>query len=373
MTMEKNRMRIVILTNADIGLYKFRKELVEQLCREHEVYIVLPDGEFIAALKELGCKFIPFEFNRRGTNPIADLSQVRRYIKLLKELKPDIVLTYTIKPNVYGGLACRTVKIPYIANVTGLGTTIENGGLLGFISTTLYKVGLKGASCVFFQNKDNRKLFVDKKIASGKTRLIPGSGVNLQVHCVEPYPDNKDGIQFLFVGRIMKDKGIGELLEAMHQIHGENPNVTLDVVGWSDEDYSEALKAAEQEGSIRYHGLQSDVHPFYTKCHCAVLPSYHEGTANVMLEASSTGRPVITTRVPGCQETFDEGKTGFGCEVRSTESLVEAMRKFLSLTQDKRREMGLSARTKMEMEYDRDIVLKAYKDEISGIAVGPPM
>ena len=152
-----------------------------------------------------------------------------------------------------------------------------------------------------------------------------------------------------------------------------NPLRHLDVVGFCDEDYSTALDEAEKEGAIVNHGLQSDVHPFYTRCHCAVLPSYHEGMANVMLEASSTGRPVITTRVPGCQETFDEGKTGFGCEVKSTESLVEAMRKFLSLTQDKRREMGLSARTKMEMEYDRNIVLKAYKDEIAGIVAGPPM
>ena len=191
------------------------------------------------------------------------------------------------------------------------------------------------------------------------------------MHCVEPYPDDKDGIRFLFVGRIMKDKGIGELLEAMHLIHQENDNATLDVVGWSDEDYSEALKKAEKEGSIRYHGLQSDVHPFYTRCHCAVLPSYHEGTANVMLEASATGRPVITTRVPGCLETFDEGKTGFGCDVKSTESLAGAMRKFLSTTQNRRREMGLAARTKMEIEYDRNIVLKAYQEEIQEITLGP--
>ena len=365
-------MRIVILTNADIGLYKFRKELVEKLCKEHEVYIVLPEGEFIAPLKQLGCKFIPFEFNRRGTNPIADFTQITRYIKLLKELKPDIVLTYTIKPNVYGGIACRMTEIPYIANVTGLGTTIENGGLLSFISISLYKVGLKGASCVFFQNKENQKLFVDRRIVKGKTRLIPGSGVNLQMHCVEPYPDDKGETRFLFVGRIMKDKGIGELLEAMKLIHKEYPNVTLDIVGWSDEDYSDALKKAEQDGSVRYHGLQSDVHPFYTNCHCAVLPSYHEGTANVMLEASSTGRPVITSRVPGCQETFDEGVTGFGCDVKSTESLVEAMRKFLSLSQEQRREMGFAARTKMKMEYDRNIVLEAYQEEIEINSKGSP-
>ncbi|MGN1313718.1 MAG: glycosyltransferase family 4 protein [Lachnospiraceae bacterium] len=357
-------MRIVILTNADIGLYKFRKELIEQFCKEHEVYIILPDGEFIEPLKKLGCKFVPLEFNRRGTNPIADLGQVKRYVRLLKKLKPNIVLTYTIKPNVYGGIACQITKSPYIANVTGLGTTIENGGLLSFISMTLYKIGLRGAGCVFFQNKNNELLFVDKKIVKGKARLIPGSGVNLQTHYVEPYPSDQDDIRFLFVGRIMKDKGIGELLEAIHQIHKENHNVVLDIVGWSDEDYSEALKKAEQEGAVCYHGLQSDVHPFYARCHCVVLPSYHEGTANVILEASSTGRPVITTHVPGCQETFDEGITGFGCEAKSSKSLAEAMKKFLAVPQERRARMGMAARAKMEKEYDRNLVLKAYQEEI---------
>ena len=256
-------------------------------------------------------------------------------------------------------------RVSYIANVTGLGTTIENGGLLSFISTTLYKTGLKKANCVFFQNKDNRKLFIDKGIVKGKTRLLPGSGVNLETHNIEPYPDDKDGIRFLFVGRIMKDKGIEELLSAIKDIHLERKDVIVDIVGWSDEDYAVALKEAEESGTICFHGLQSDVHPFYTACHCAVLPSYHEGTANVMLEASSTGRPVITTRVPGCQETFDEGVTGFGCEVRDTESLKQAMMRFLSLSQEKRKEMGLAARVKMEREYDRTIVLEAYKEEIT--------
>lgn len=175
-------MRIVILANAGIGLFKFRKELVEKLCKEHEVFIVLPEDEFTESFISLGCNFIKFEFNRRGTNPIADLNQISRYKKILKDIEPDIVLTYTIKPNIYGGLACQSTHIPYIANVTGLGTTIENGGLMSFISTTLYKIGLKKASCVFFQNKENRKLFEDKKIVKGKTRLIPGSGVNLSTH-----------------------------------------------------------------------------------------------------------------------------------------------------------------------------------------------
>lgn len=360
-------MRIAILANADIGLYKFRKELVEQLCKKNEVYIVLPDGEFIDQLKSLGCKFVKFEFNRRGTNPISDLRQIKRYIKIIRKLKPDLVLTYTIKPNVYGGIACQRTRTPYIANVTGLGTTIENGGLLGFVSTTLYKAGLKKANCVFFQNRDNQRLFLEKKIVKGKTRLIPGSGVNLEMHNYESYPSEAEGIRFLFVGRIMKDKGIGELLEAIQKIHDSDKKIVLDIVGWSDEDYSEILKVAEEKGVVHYHGLQSDVHRFYRACHCAVLPSYHEGTANVLLEASSTGRPVIATRVPGCQETFEDGITGFGCDVKDTNSLIAAMNKFLSISHRQREGMGIRAREKMIREYDRNIVLDAYAEEIECI------
>lgn len=364
-------MRIVILANAGIGLFKFRKELVEKLCKEHEVFIVLPEDEFTESFISLGCNFIKFEFNRRGTNPIADLNQISRYKKVLKDIEPDIVLTYTIKPNIYGGLACQSTHIPYIANVTGLGTTIENGGLMSFISTTLYKIGLKKASCVFFQNKENRKLFEDKKIVKGKTRLIPGSGVNLSTHYYEEYPSTTDGIRFLFVGRLMKDKGIGELFEAIKDIHSERPDVTLDIVGWSDEDYSAPLKEVEEAGAVHYHGLQPDVHPFYANCHCVVLPSYHEGMANVMLEASATGRPVITTKVPGCQETFDEGVTGFGCVVKNKDSLVEAMRRFIALNDSEKANMGKHARSKIEREFDRQIVLDAYETEIKAYSIGP--
>ena len=212
-------MRIVILANADIGLYKFRRELLQKLCQNNEVYIVLPDGEFINELVDTGCRFIEFDFNRRGMNPLADLKQIGRYKTLIRELSPDVVLTYTIKPNVYGGIACQKCGVPYFANITGLGTAVENGGILGKISTTLYKIGLKKADCVFFQNEDNRKLFTDKNIYRGKTRLIPGSGVNLAMHVQEPYPSDENGFRFLFVGRIMKDKGIEELLYAIEKLH----------------------------------------------------------------------------------------------------------------------------------------------------------
>ncbi|MFR1517254.1 MAG: glycosyltransferase family 4 protein [Clostridia bacterium] len=331
-----------------------------------DVFCCLPDGEFIEKIESLGCKYVPCKvLERRSINPVKDFRLLRFYDSVLKDIHPDIVLTYTIKPNVYGGLVCRLQKIPYIANITGLGTTIENGGLLSKISMTMYKVGLKYARCVFFQNKSNQNLLIKKRIVKGKTKLIPGSGVNLESYQLEEYPSCDNGTRFLFVGRIMKEKGIEEFLESIKVIHNENPSVVADIVGFSDEDYTEALQKAEHAGYVRFHGIQNNVHEFYKQSHCVVLPSYHEGLANVLLEASSTGRPVITTRVPGCRETFEEDITGFGCEAKNSESLIEAMRKFLLLTQEKRKELGLNARKKMEREYDRAIVIEAYRQEIT--------
>lgn len=362
-------MRVLILANIDSGLYHFRRELLEELVKNHDVFCCIPDGEYVESIKAIGCKFVPCNVvERRSTNPIKDLKLISFYRKTIAEMRPDVVLTYTIKPNVYGGLVCQRKRIPYIANITGLGTSIENGGLLSKISLTLYKLGLKKARCVFFQNTANQRFLIDKGIVKGKNRLIPGSGVNLETHKLEPYPSEENGIRFLFVGRIMKNKGIEELLSAIKDIHSERKNVVLDVVGRYEEDYSAAFDEAEKMGAIIYHGRKSDVHPFYKACHCAVLPSYYEGMSNVMLEASATGRPIITTRVPGCQETFDEGITGFGCEARDTESLKDAMLHFLSLSQSEREEMGKAAHEKMVREFDRRIVVDAYMEEINTVS-----
>lgn len=358
-------MKILIFANSDFGLYRFRKELIERLSHDHDVTIALPNGEFIDKLSALGCTYVPIEFNRRGMNPFSDLVLLGMYSRIVRKVKPDIVLTYTIKPNVYGGIACRMNKVSYIANVTGLGTSIENGGLLCRVTTTLYRIGLRRARCVFFQNKQNLALFQDKHIVIGKSRLIPGSGVNLETHNLEEYPSDSDGIRFLFVGRIMKNKGIDELLSATELVRNEYPNIHLDIVGGCDEGYNDRLRIAEEVENACYHGQQSEIHQFYKNAHCTILPSYHEGTSNVMLESAATGRPIITTRVPGCIETFEEGITGFGCDARDVESLADAMKSFLMLTQDEKRNMGLMGREKMIKEYDRSIVINAYIEEIT--------
>lgn len=349
-----------------MGLYKFRKELLEKFINQNnEVFIALPNDEYVTKLKKLGCKFLETPLDRRGTNPFRDLKLLLHYIDLIKRIKPDVVLTYTIKPNVYGGIACRFTKTPYITNITGLGTSIENKGLIQKITLMLYKVGLKKASCVFFQNKTNQKFFIDNKIVKRNTRLIPGSGVNLEQHIFEEYPKDDEKIKFLFIGRIMKAKGIEELLQAAKIVKDKYPNVQFDLIGACEEDYNQQLDESTKLGIIKYYGQQEDVHSFIKKSHATILPSYHEGTANVLLESASSGRPILASRVPGCIETFDEDVSGFGFEVRSVDSLVQSIIKFINLPYEQKKAMGIAGRRKMENEFDRNIVINAYMDEIN--------
>lgn len=368
-------MTILILSNNAGGLYNFRRELIEELVtnQNYSVICCVPcfdddkiSVEYLYKLKKLGCTVIRTAFNRRGKNPLEDIKLFLLYRQIIKDKKPDVVLTYTIKPNVYGGIACQSQGVPYIANVTGLGTAIENGGLLQRVALTLYRIGLKNARCVFFQNESNYKTFYRQQIVNTKTRIIPGSGVNTKTHRLESYPpDEDDGtIRFLFVGRIMKDKGIEELLEAVKQLKNEGKKLSLDVVGGCDEDYVKLLEAYEKQELITYHGKRDNMHDYYTNAHCVVLPSYHEGMANVLLEAAATGRPVIASDIPGCREAFDEGITGLGCKPRDVSSLVEAMAKMCTLSNDIRRKMGEAGREKIKKQFDRQIVVDAYMEEM---------
>jgi glycosyltransferase involved in cell wall biosynthesis len=361
-------MKILVLANFGMGLYNFRKELLEELINQNsEVYISLPNDEFVPKLVNLGCKFIETPLERRGTNPIKDIKLLFHYIKIIKLIKPDVILTYTIKPNVYGGFACRIAMTPYITNITGLGTSLENKGVIQKITLGLYRVGLKRASCIFFQNETNRKFFFDKNVVKSKTRILPGSGVNLAQHPLEEYPDNDEKDRFLFIGRMMKAKGVEELLQAAKTVKEKYPNAQFDLIGSCEENYYQQLAELNKSGIINYHGQQEDVHSFIKNSHATILPSYHEGTANVLLESASSGRPVLASRVPGCIETFDEDVSGFGFEVKSVESLVEAIIKFIKLPYEQKKAMGIAGRKKMENEYDRRIVINAYMNEINNL------
>lgn len=296
-------------------------------------------------------------------NPVKDFSLFQTYRKLLRDIKPDVVLTYTVKPNVYGGLACRLAHIPYITTITGLGTTFEKQGMIRTLVISLYRLGLKKASAVMFQNTTNQSLF--KSLNIGRNyHVVSGSGVNLEQHCFEPYPAEDTLIRLTFVGRIMRDKGIGELLEAARAIKKNHPEVQFDLIGGFDEAYQNAVQDAVDAGIVNYLGSQKEMHPFYTNSWAVIMPSYHEGISNVCLEAASTGRPVLASNVPGCRETFDDGVTGIGFEAKSAEALQKAIEKFLSLPYEEKVKMGCAGRAKMEREFDRKHVVEAYITEI---------
>lgn len=362
--------KILVLANFDMGLYKFRKALLQELIsRGNEVYISLPDGEFIPELEKLGCRFIKTDLERRSMNPLRDIGLYCRYRRILNEINPDLVIGYTIKPNIYGGVACRMAKVPFAANITGLGSAIEGGGMLSKLVLTMYKVGLKKAKTVFFENAGNRDILVNAGVVkSEKTYVLNGAGIDMEEYQPLPYPTDKP-VRFLFVGRIMKEKGVDELFETMTQLKAEyGNNVSLDVVGLFEESYQQKIDTLQADGIIRFHGYQTNVKPFYEVAHAVVLPSYHEGMSNVLLEAASCARPLITSDIHGCMEAVEDGISGYLCKAKDAESLYVAMKRFLELPQEARVCMGEAGRTRMTVRFDKkDIVKKTMDGLIDGL------
>ena len=365
-----DKHNVLILTNGIFGLHSFRKEVVKAIVDEgNKVYISVPDDDPKADyFREIGCEIIKTTFNRRGMNPLADFKLMLTYHKLIKQVKPIVVLTYTIKPNVYGGIAARLCHVPQLANVTGLGDAVENGGFMQKLTVRLYKMGLRKARRVFFQNNSNRSFCIHNGIAKDDSVLLPGSGVNLQHHAYQNYPTYDGTIRFLFIGRLLKDKGAGELFKAAKDIHEKYPSTEFQIIGSVQGDYKTQMDALIDEGVVRFWGSQSDVRPFIGDVHCTIMPSYHEGMSNVNLESAANGRPVITTDVPGCRETIDNGKTGFLVEAKSAKSLIDAIERFIALPYNQKALMGQEGRKKVEREFDRQIVVDAYLKELKQIS-----
>lgn len=351
-------MRILIMANFDVGLYQFRRELIAELLKSHETLISLPDGDLVRPLEEMGCRFLATPVDRRGIDPRKDLGLFLQYLKMLRQEKPDFVITYTIKPNIYGGLACRLLDIPYAANITGLGTAFQKSGALRTLVSTMYRFSLKKARVVFFENAGNMETLLNEGIVNqNQCKLLPGAGVNLEHYAFAEYPTEEMPIRFLFMGRVMREKGVDELFEAMHRLHQEGILCTLDVLGSYEEHYEETIHRFEAEGWLHYHGYQNDVRPFIRNSHCFVLPSWHEGMANTNLECAAMGRPLITSRIHGCMEAVIEGESGFLCEPQNTDSLYEAMVRFCEMPQNKREAMGRAGRRHMEEVFDKGKVV----------------
>lgn len=360
---------VLVLTNNIGGLHSFRKEVISAI-RETgwDVVISAPDkdDERTSYFEAIGCRIKCIYFNRRGKNPLTDIVLLVKYCRTIQRIKPTAVLTYTIKPNVYGGIACRVTKVPQIANITGLGDAVENGGWLHKLTMLLYKVGISRARQVFFQNTSNRDFCISNGIADSRSIVLPGSGVNLSHHTYQSYP--ADGpVKFLFISRLLRDKGVEEFFEMARTIKRKYPATEFQILGRMEGPYQNQLETLVSEGVIKYFGTTTDVRPYLAQVHCTILPSYHEGMSNVNLESSANGRPVITTGVPGCRETVEDSITGYIVKPHCAEGLIDAVERFIQLPYREKIKMGQAARKKVEREFDRGIVTEAYLRAIENL------
>ena len=357
--------RILFLVNHDVVIYNFRKELVERLLSDgNEVVISSPYGERIDLLKELGCKYVPVKMDRHGKNPLDEMKLILYYIELIRVVQPDIIFSYTIKPNLYGALAAAVCKVPIVVNITGLGSAVENPGKLQKLMIIAYKIAFRKVQTVFVQNEENRQFFIDNHIAVDKLKLLPGSGVNLEQFYVLEYPDDKT-VEFVFISRIMKEKGIDQYLEMAKYIKEKYPNTRFHICGFCEEEYETTLKELGEKGTIIYHGLIMDVREVLQYTHCTIHPTYYpEGLSNVLLESAASGRPIISTNRSGCREVIDDGVNGYIVPVKNVKELIKVVEKFLSLSNEERKAMGLAGRRKVESEFDRIKVIEKYKEEL---------
>ncbi|MBJ7533230.1 glycosyltransferase family 4 protein [Rhodomicrobium vannielii ATCC 17100] len=363
------RPRIVISINTAWNIANFRAGLIAALIAEgYDVVAIAPTDGHVPRLEAMGCQFIPLPIDSKGTNPAKDASLFLRYLSVLRRERPVAYLGYTIKPNVYGSLAAQRLAIPVINNVSGLGTAFIRDTWLTKIVKRLYGTALANSHCVFFQNDDDRGLFVSAGlVAAEQTRLVPGSGIDLTRFApVEGEPGtNGNGCRFLLIARLVFDKGVREYVDAARIVQAARPDASFQLMGFLDVENRTAVSRTDvdrwvAEGVIDFLGQADDVRPHIAAADCVVLPSYREGTPRTLLEAAALGKPIVATDVPGCREVVDDGETGLLCRVRDAEDLAAKMNEIIDMGHERRLAMGQAGRAKMERQFDERLVTDAY-------------
>ncbi|WP_117149339.1 glycosyltransferase family 4 protein [Paraliobacillus zengyii] len=366
------KKKILVLCNYAFGIYKHRAEVFERLLNEgYELYLCAPRDDSFSGFKDMGCKIINIEVDRKGTSFINDLKLLYDYIKLIKAMQPDLVLTYSIKPNIFGGIACRFLKVKVIHTVTGLGSVFIRKMRIEPIVRMLNKLSFKN-TIVYFLNEDNKNFYKNKKIINEKntTFVIPGSGVNISSFKYYELPVSED-IVFTFIGRIFKDKGIEEFIEACKFLKSKYKNVKFNVIGMIDEpNYEKLINTAVLHNIINYFGKLDDIRPIAIDSHCIVLPSYGEGRGTVLQEGAALGRILITTDTYGCRENIIDNYNGFMCKVEDWKSLAVSMERVLKINNQERKQMGLNSRDMAEKEFDREIVICSYVNQVNKLCEG---
>ena len=358
---------ILLTANTSWYLANFRSGLIRAIQDPgFHVAVLAPLDEHSGRLRALGCDFIPLQMDNKGTSPLRDARLFMTFRRQLRALRPQAVLSFTVKNNIFCGLAARRAKIPFLPNVSGLGTAFVTETWLTKVVTLLSRAAFRPLPLVMFQNRDDRALFITRRIvAAPNCVVVPGSGVDLAHFAPTPLPKS-DVTTFLLIARLLWDKGVGEFVEAVRQLRAAGVPVRGQLLGFLDVKNRNAIDretvdAWQAEGVIEYLGATDDVRPAIAAADCVALPSYYrEGTPRSLLEASAMGRPIITTDTPGCRDVVDDGVTGYLCALRDVASLAQAMARFATLPHKARSVMGQGARDKMVCEYDEAIVIDVY-------------
>lgn len=358
--------RVLILSNHFITLYNFRRELIKRLNNErYEVYISMPKSDDNKFFKDMGCKIIETSVDRRGINPIKDIGLIMTYIRIMKEIKPNIVFSYTIKPNIYGSIASNITKNKQVNNITGTGGTFLKRNVISEVAKLLYKMSIKKSYKVFFQNSGDKDLFVKNNMVKDNYAMLPGSGVNLKQFQVSELPLDEE-VNFIFMGRVMTLKGIDQYLETANVVKAEYPNTNFYIAGFIEEEkYKAIIEEYDSKGIIKYIGFQKNIKSWIEKSHCTILPSHGgEGVPNVLLESAAMGRVCIASTINGSKDVIDDEVTGYLFETGNATDLTDKVKKFIDLSFDDKSRMGLAGRAKVEREFDRKIVIDKYVNEL---------
>jgi glycosyltransferase involved in cell wall biosynthesis len=369
-------MKILIALNSAWNLLNFRSNLIRALIDDgHTVVLAAPSDENVPALQALGARFIDLPLQTHGTNPIADLLLLGRFINLLYRERPNVFLGYTAKPNIYGSLAAHFLNIPVINNISGLGSVFIKGGLVSKVLQLLYRSALRRSKWVFFQNPDDLQLFLSLGLVKQKqVKILPGSGVDLQKFQKTPLPyfqttgSNNIGNRnfvFLLITRMLRDKGVEEFVNAARSIKESHPEVRCALLGFIDNDNPNSISSRKiqewvDEGVVNYWGTSTDVRVQLAQADCVVLPSYREGTPRTLLEAAAMGRFLIATDVPGCREVVRDGFNGLLCQPKSYTSLAEKMVQALCIPDSQYKDMAQKSRQWVEERFDERLVISEY-------------
>jgi len=359
-------MRIAIVLNTSWNIYNFRMNFVRTLLEKgHEVHTIAPEDEYTHLLSEAGCIHHRVKMDSRGANPVKDSALIFELFMIYRRVKPEIILHYTIKPNVYGTIAASLLRIPVVNNVCGLGTVFLKNNFVSFVAIALYKISFRFANKVFFQNPEDLKLFLDKNLVPEKAvDILPGSGIDLKRFQPTAFKRN-DKFTFLLISRLITDKGVMEYIEAVRKLRADGINAKFQVLGAMDPEHKRGIKVQViqewiDSGTIEYLGTTDDVRVFIDKADCIVLPSYREGTPRTLLEAASSAKPIIATDVPGCNHVVKDNFNGLLCKIKDAEDLATKMSLMAQMEDEKLKVFGRNGRIKMEAEYDESVVINKY-------------